>query len=295
MSNLMFRSALLATAFALTGCGGGGDYVASTPPPPLTPSPTPTPTPTPTPAPAIVPAATTSQQFAAVGASFPIDGDHTPLLGSSDQLQVRYVASSNTYEVQIPHSQNWVASTYLPNSGPGLFAFQGGVGGASIWVRAGPYQYSTLLEWNDGDNVGHEAIGVATPASGVPVTGSASYSGQILGVTTEYQAKLADDLPVDGSILLSFNFGLGAFSGSIAPNLHQGYAFAPLNFVSTVYSTGSTTFSGKFDRSATGLNSFSGLFTGPTAQELIGNFAFPYVSPIDSNTYQASGAFAAAK
>jgi hypothetical protein len=286
---------LLAATFALAGCGGGGGYVASTPPPPVTPKPTPTPTPTPTSAPAIIPAATTSQQFAAVGASFPIDGDHTPLLAAGEQLQVRYVASSNTYEVQIPHSQNWVASTYLPSSGPGLFAFQGAPGGASMWVHTGPYQYSTLLEWNDGDNVGHEAIGMATPAGGIPVTGSAAYVGQILGVTTEYQPKYADDFDVDGSIFLTFNFGAGSLSGSIAPNMHQGYDFAPLNFVNTVYSTGSTTFSGKFDTTATGVNSFSGLFTGPSAQELIGNFAFPYVSPIDSKTYQASGAFVGKK
>jgi hypothetical protein len=151
------------------------------------------------------------------------------------------------------------------------------------------------LEWNDGDNVGHEAIGMATPAGGIPVTGSAGYVGQILGVTTEYQPKYADDFDVDGSIFLTFNFGAGSLSGSIAPNMHQGYDFAPLNFVNTVYSTGSTTFSGKFDTTATGVNSFSGLFTGPTAQELIGNFAFPYVSPIDSKSYQASGAFVGKK
>jgi len=114
-------------------------------------------------------------------------------------------------------------------------------------------------------------------------------------VPTEYQAKLADDFPVNGSILLSFNFAAGTLSGSISPNLHQGYAFAPLNFRDTVYSTGSTTFSGRFDTTAAGVNSFSGLFTGPTAQELIGNFAFPYVSPIDSKSYQASGAFVAKK
>ena len=286
------RSVLFATTFAVAGCGGGGGYVASTPPVPVTP--TPTPTPTPAPAPAIIAAATTSQQFAAVGATYPIDDDHTPLLSPSDQLQVRYVASSNTYEVQIPHSQNWVASTYS-SSGPGMVVYQGGVGGATMWVRTGPYQYSTLLEWSDGDNVGHEAIGMATPAGGVPVTGSATYSGKIFGVTSEYQAKLADDFDVDGSILLSFNFGAGSLSGSISPNLHQGYDFAPLNFVSTVYSTGSTTFSGKFNTSAAGVNSFSGLFTGPTAQELIGNFAFPYVSPVDSKTYQASGAFVGKK
>ena len=287
MKTSAIRSILLSTAFALASCGGGGD-VASTPPAPVTP------TPTPTPSPAIIAAATTSQQFAVKGSSYPIDGDHTPLLGDSQQLQVRYVASTNSYEVQAPYSQPWVASTYS-SSGPGVVVYQGGVGGATMWVRTGPYQYSTLLEWNDGDNVGYEALGMATPAVGVPVTGSATYSGQILGVTTEYQAKLADDFPVDGSILLSFNFGVGTLSGSISPNLHQGYAFAPLSFVNTVYSTQSTTFSGKFDTSATGVNSFSGLFTGPSAQELIGNFAFPYVSPVDSKTYQASGAFVGKK
>jgi hypothetical protein len=43
------------------------------------------------------------------------------------------------------------------------------------------------------------------------------------------------------------------------------------------------------------VNSFSGLFTGPHAEELIGNFAFPYQSPIDNQTYQADGAFVGAK
>ena len=84
-------------------------------------------------------------------------------------------------------------------------------------------------------------------------------------------------------------------SGKISPNLHQGFNLGDLNFVNTVYSTGSSTFSGKFDTNASGVNSFSGLFTGPAAQELIGKFAFPYVSPIDSKTYQADGAFVGAK
>lgn len=53
---------LFASTFALTGCGGsGGSFVASTPTPQLTPvSPT---------AAAFVPAATTSQQFTAIGAT----------------------------------------------------------------------------------------------------------------------------------------------------------------------------------------------------------------------------------
>jgi hypothetical protein len=43
------------------------------------------------------------------------------------------------------------------------------------------------------------------------------------------------------------------------------------------------------------VNSFSGLFTGPHAEELIGNFAIPYRSPINSQVYQADGAFVGKK
>ena len=53
------------------------------------------------------------------------------------------------------------------------------------------------------------------------------------------------------------------------------YNLPMMHFTNTVYSTGSTTFSGKFDGTPSGANSFSGLFTGPAAQELIGNFTFP--------------------
>ena len=62
-----------------------------------------------------------------------------------------------------------------------------------------------------------------------------------------------------------------------------------------MYSTGRTTFSGQFNSNLPGVNSFSGLFTGPHAEEVIGNFAFPYRSPIDNQTYQADGAFVGAK
>ena len=48
---------------------------------------------------------------------------------------------------------------------------------------------------------------------------------------------------------------------------------------------------GAFATSLSGRNSFSGLFTGPRAEELIGNFAFPYASPKDGATEQAAGAF----
>jgi hypothetical protein len=150
------------------------------------------------------------------------------------------------------------------------------------------------LTWNDGVNSGLNAVGIATAAGGVPLTGIATYSGQILGQTSEHHSD-GNGWPVDGSITLSFDFGAGSLSGSITPNLHQGFDLGTINFRDTVYSTGSTTFSGKFDTNAAGVNSVSGMFTGPNAQELIGNWALPYHSPIDGQDYQAEGAFVGAK
>ena len=283
------RSVLLATAFALAGCegGAGGGYGVVSTPPPTVPS-------TPATPPPIIPAATTSQQFAVVGASHSQPDYPTPLLGAGEQLQVRYVQSSNSYEVQLPHSQAWAAISLLANTGPGPINYGGDT--AYLWLRDGGHQYSRLIEWSDKNSnvMGHEAIGMATPAVGIPLTGSATYSGQLLGQTAENHSD-GTDLPVDGSIVLSFNFGLGSLSGSISPNLHQLFSLGTINFSDTVYSTGSTTFSGRFDTNVAGVNSFSGLFTGPNAQELIGSWALPYQSPIDGKTYQADGAFVGAK
>ena len=226
-----------------------------------------------------------------VGASHANPVDTGPLLSGGDQLQVRYVQSSNSYEVQVPQSQAWAGISYASTPGTGLVDFGGET--ALLWIRTLGYKYSTLFEWDAESKIfGHEAIGVATPAGGVPTSGSATFGGDILGVTNEPHG---DDYPVEGRITLSFDFGAGSLSGSIAPNLHQGFDMAPLAFHDTVYSTGSTTFSGKFDTSLPGVNSFNGLFTGPNAQELIGNFAFPYRSPTDDMIYQADGAFVGAK
>lgn len=278
-----------ASVLALSGCGGGGGSSG------LTSIPTPPPAPTPTPqSQGIIPAATTSQEFSAAGASFSREGDQTQRLEASEQIQVRYVESTDSYEVQIPHSETWAPISLAPDSFPGFPVYMGET--ATLWLRSssGGYQYSALFEWSDKDGtiIGHEAIGIPTPAAGIPVTGSASYLGLVLGHTSEVQGFA--DMQFGGSIELSFDFGQGTLSGSISPILYEDFAAFPLGTISfrdTVYSAGSTSFSGMFDTNVPGLNSFSGLFTGPAAQELIGNFALPYQSPIDSQNYQAHGAF----
>lgn len=288
------RPMLLATAFALAACAGDGSFVASIPTPPPLSSP-------PKQEWSALLRPPTSQQFAAIGSShLAIDDFKAPSLDASDQLQVRYVASSDSYEVQLPHSDQWASIAFDEIPGLGLANYRGST--AYLWVRTSPavgyYDYSRLFEWSDlaSSINGHEAIGMATPEGAVPVTGTANYSGQILGQTSENHSD-GTDLALDGSIYLAFDFGAGSLSGNITPDLHQSYgnALGAISFQDTVYSVGSTTFSGSFDTGVAGLNSFSGQFTGPHAEELIGNFAFPYRSPIDGLTYEADGAFIAGK
>jgi len=290
MCTSTIRAMLLAAAFTLAGCGGGGG-VAFIPTPPAPSGPRPAQTYP------ILGAAVESQQFAAVGASHAYDGSHALSLEPGSQLQVRYVASSNAYEVQVPGSSDWTAVSFALSPGPGLNDYFGDT--ARLWVRTGSgvswsYEYSALFEWDDSKDTifGHEAVGMATPSSGVPVMGSADYVGDLIGVSSEPHG---DDYLVAGTVNLSFDFAAATLTGQLEADLHQGFGSITLNFSNTVYSTGSTTFSGKFDTDLTGVNSFSGLFTGPNAQELIGNFAFPYRSPNDNLVYQADGAFVAKK
>jgi hypothetical protein len=283
------RPVLLATTFALAGCdGGGGGYgVVSTPPPPLTP------TPTPTVAFALIPAATNNQQFAVAGAARLTPDDPTLRLATADLLQVRYVASSNSYEVELPNTQTWIALTAKSEA-------EADGGGVAIARQYSGFQYSGLINWfKDGTSRGVEALGIATAAGSVPVTGSATFNANALGSTPETQnlSQLVSPF-VYGPMTFNFDFAQGTLSGSfhafLDPEWHD-YDLGTFNFRDTVYSSGSTTFSGRFDTNLTGVNSFSGLFTGPNAQELIGNFALPYKSPVDGQTYQSGGAFVGKK
>jgi hypothetical protein len=278
------RPALLATAIALAGCGGGGGGgVASIPPPPVAPAPPPTQS-----APLVlVKSATTDQQFPVEGASYQSASTQTPMLGPGDQLQIRYVASSNTYEVQLPNSQTWIGLTARSE-------YEASGGGVTV-LRQFSDDYGSVFRWSaTGSFQGVEAVGIPTAASAIPVSGSATYTAFALGSTSEVGGGKIMDRSVLASMILNFDFGAGSLTGRIVPELDpewHDYPLDTLNFRDTVYSVGKTTFSGKFDTSLPGVNSFEGLFTGPAAQGVIGNFAFPYRSPLDGQTYQAGGAF----
>jgi C-lobe and N-lobe beta barrels of Tf-binding protein B len=273
------------------------------------PPPTPTPTPTSSGSPSIVTAATITQEFATKGASYTspsgaYDGltVSKPNLGDNAQLDVRYEAATNTYEIELPSSSSWQAihqiATYPPPNEHKLYS-SGDPDNVSVDDYHSNLQYSSLLGWSADTSSGFSAIGVATLPGGVPTTGSASYAGSLLGASSETAVDPWEAVtypgPIGGTISLNFNFGSGSLSGEINPTLflRETYTLPSLTFKDTVYSVGSTSFSGQFTTAIPGLNSFSGLFTGPHAEELIGNFAFPYKSPVNGTTQQAAGAFAA--
>jgi hypothetical protein len=285
----------LLDGFHISALAGGGrlvwDQLDKTHSPPQPPPPPP-------PAVGIIPSASTTQEFAVKGGSFTSSASLTnvqgPSVADNQQIRIRYDASDQHYEVQLPGSSTWERL----NGSAGDFST---VSGATFSPLINGYNHSTLAGWADVSftRFGYVAAGIGTLTGGVPTTGSATYNGHIYGTSTETsfdQIEGTSPTAVTGAINLGFNFGAGTLSGSVRPTLtypNQSYDLAPLNFTNTVYSSGSPVFSGKFATSLPGLNAFSGKFTGPAATELIGSFAFPYNSPVDSKVYEAGGAFIA--
>jgi hypothetical protein len=141
------------------------------------------------------------------------------------------------------------------------------------------------------------AVAIPTSASAVPTNGSATYAGELAGYTSENLPYLDTNLPgrISGTINLAFDFGTGGLSGTIQARMSSPrgpfFTLPTLALRDTVHAVGSPNFSGRFDTNVAGLNSFSGIFAGPTAGNVAGSFAFPYLSPRNGAVQQASGAF----
>jgi hypothetical protein len=316
--NEMVRRSLLAGAASLSlflaACGGAGTDVASTPPSPPTPSPSPTPTPTPASPASLMRVEPASQEFAVKGATFTevaFPNYNGPLTATGDLLRIRYDAGDGTYEILEPKTNDWRA--IAPDSSATPLGVQWTTDAGDLYFHVnndlnkayedGLYSYSALVGWslqNDPDQRGAIAFGVASDPSAIPVSGSATFDGSIYGFTTETWdwADWGRGLgTVDGTIQLTFDFGAGSLAGSISPRIYvdTSYELPTMEFVQTVFSKGSTTFSGKFATPLTGANAFSGMFTGPQASELIGSFVFPYKPVGSTQIYEAGGGFIAKK
>lgn len=310
---------VLPMMFALVACGGGSTALNSTP----APAPTPTPTPTPTPSAEVIAAAKlvrlldapVAGDFAVKGVTAigspigdvtqsPVSGD---LAKGNDVPDIRYNASGY-YEIALPLTgPSRVYQPLVPAGGDQFY--KNALSGANTAKLASHnamdkgYQYSELVDWTMPDYdfgyyqyYGSFAFGQATPAASVPRSGNATFNGIISGMTDVTSGSGASAIfrPASGTVNMLFDFGAGTLGGSLTLMLSDGMnplTVGTYQFSDTIYSSGSTSYSGKFATNAAGTNFFDGLFTGPNANETIGRWALPFT--FDGKNHQAAGAWIA--
>ena len=141
--------------------------------------------------------------------------------------------------------------------------------------------YSLYGSTYQGGAFGFVAFGTPTPASGVPISGTASYERD--GGRGDARSGRFHQ----GRRNASIQFRRGHFNGHFDPVIYDLLAFGPgglslgrYDFTNTVYSSGSTSFSGGLTRAGvTGAGTFEGQFSGPNAQELMARWTAPFVDP----------------
>lgn len=327
MRIMLHSAALTAVSLVLAGCGGGGgggERPALGAPPTATPTPTPTPTPTSAVAPVTIFRDPTPGEYASVGVWTNVGEwvDQYPTTPNED-ARITSISSANSSQPRIRYTSGGVYEVQLPGDGFDRLIHHRNVGNPGTdntlfevasqpartlrisGSRNNGYRYSEMMSWWRPDldfaftaDFGAVAFGVPTPAGSVPVTGSASYQGHVTGIT-DAKAPLGGTnhyflLPVEGTIALNFDFGTGTLGGEMRLGLNEGMSYSDLGtfaFNQTIFARGSTTYSGAFATPLSGFNFFNGRFTGPNAEETIGNWAVPF--RYDGSTHQAIGAWIA--
>lgn len=297
--SIAFLPLTFATLLGACGGAGGGGGIASAPPPPNAPTSTPSPAPAPAPAKQAI-GLESPRDFATLGVSFSTEEVKEPRW---DDMSIRYMAAEDAYEVSIPGFAPGRMSVQQ------IYAYAGGGGRAysKVLMGQGPalqdlsvstyipntperaYSYTSYGSWSgylansspDGkfESIGHFVYGIPTAQGDVPTNGTASYSAEILGGVNSQGVS-----NVTGSARLVFDFLAGTLSGSMEPTIHDAWNAYPLGtytFRNTIFSRGSTTFSGSFDVPGKpgAASSFEGMFTGPAASELMARWQAPFDIP----------------
>jgi hypothetical protein len=275
------RTALLASALslAIAACGGAGGGTNSTGP---------APSPPPAPAPQ-----TPSSSFAPLSAP-PAGVTETTELASYGVIDnVRWNASSQAYEVTFSGQAATIEAILpaAPYAQAGrLRAFDGTLLPPTLQAWTGlAYTRSGYVTGSDNAF----AFGLATPAGGVPVTGMATYTADLTGGAFTPEGTAVWGLY--GSAKLNFDFAAGTLGGYMDPHLNGPMETPEVpryNFVNTIFSPGSTTFSGSFDAAGPTPSSFEGQFTGPAAQELMATFRAPYFDSFSESWGEIRGVMA---
>lgn len=226
----------------------------------------------------IFPAITTSTDFATLGYELSVN----PSQPVGDGFSVRYDAVSNSYIFDLPsHAPGEFRSTSSDAS-----SWAGGLpSGSYLWPPMGVLKPSSTnpliqlehtsfayyLQAGPMEDLPHGVVAFGTPtaAAAVPTTGSATMNAIVSGITSERLGTIG------GTATFNFDFGAGTLAGQFNPVFAEYYGTTSVSlgtytFNNTVFGVGSPAFSGSMTHSNPGLaGAFNGLFTGPTAQELM--------------------------
>ena len=312
-------------ALATAACGGGDGGLNSTPPPAPAPSTTPAPTPTPAAAVPPLPDGPIGLQSDRPFATFSVHTDGWGTIATdADAVEIAYSAADGTYTLTLPEYEEGVL---LPSGGNGSFDELGWINlqstGSDLaigagpetqlayvtlaWPKSSPYTYTSYGDWSGqlpmGQNRGVFAYGTPTVEGDVPRIGSASYSGEVWGLTngepTLSGGEVGPVLDVYGTVSLTFDFAAGTLAGEMLPTIYPEWdpvSLGRYTFRDTVYSSGSMTFAGAFEvPDSDSPSSFLGRFTGPQAAELMANWRAPFRDPESGGWGTMSGVWIAKK
>lgn len=139
----------------------------------------------------------------------------------------------------------------------------------------GNYDYLSWGQWNDGNGVINTNLanpywiaGSLTPAVNVPIGGTATYYGQVLGSLNEAGAISS----VAGSTAMTADFGQRTLNGSFENLTRNGAAWTSAS-VSANWAAGSNQISGTVNAPAVNMSgTVNGNFFGPTANQVGGTW-----------------------
>lgn len=318
---------------AACGGAGSENIASTPPPVPTpAPTPSPTPTPPPGP-PAFKPVAATifpepiyNPNLAVAGKGWQHDyvpnTAGTQNLRDADSLSITYDQASKTYQVSVPvagsgtlmRTSDYTTYPYTyPTGIPGFDADPANKNPTSYCCSAlsvaaadqtqSRYSYVSFVDFfapaQAGSNLdtiayGTFAIGQPTKPGEVPTTGSATYTGDLFG----HFAGDAGATWLEGQARFDFDFARALLTGNLTAGVRcmMGCSYDPVTyqFANTNFAQGGTAFSGALTTpGAPSSGSFSGIFAGPGAAELMSQFQMPFFNPDYNRWMQAGGAIAA--
>ncbi|WP_338240885.1 hypothetical protein [Aurantiacibacter hainanensis] len=207
-------------------------------------------------------------------------------------MSFRYLGEGQGYRIELPGSRSGSLNFTYETNGSDRYTITdegGALLDAVVFLRAQDgsvrYTYTDLAFWIAGANdprkteAGYFVYGVPTDQTEIPLTGRGKYQAQVFG-----QTSLHND--VGGDATLEFDFAAGQLTGYMDPVLlnKTGFGFDTVlpryEFTDTLYASGSTRFSGRFDvAGAISDSAFKGIFAGPGAAELMAQWYAPFQNP----------------